>query len=40
MTATIARLIVNSHPSFVVAPLDKMLCDNYLCLVGCNKLHI
>ena len=35
-TAMIARLMVKliaSHPSLVVASLDKMLHDNYLCLV-------
>ena len=29
-----------SHPNLVVASLDKMLHDNYLCLVESNKQQI
>ena len=33
----IAKLMVNSNPSLIVASLDKILPDNYLCLVESNK---
>ena len=39
-TAMIARLWFSSHPSLVVASLDKILHDNYLCLVESNKQQI
>ena len=39
-TATIARLMVQLPPKLVVASLDKMLHDNYLCLVESNKQQI
>ena len=32
-TTMIARLMANSQPSLVVASLNKMLHDDYLCLV-------
>ena len=32
--------MVRSHPSLVAASLDKMLHDNYLCLVESNKQQI
>ena len=36
----IARLMVHSQPSLVVASLDKMLHDDYLCLVESGKQQI
>ena len=36
----IAKLMVNSNPSLIVASLDKILSDNYLCLVESNKQQI
>ena len=36
----IAKLIVNSDPSLIAASLDKILPDNYLCLVESNKQQI
>ena len=36
----IAKLMVNSNQSLIVASLDKMLPDNYLCLVKSNKQQI
>ena len=39
-TAMIARLMVQHYPSLVVASLDKMLHDNYLCLVESHKQQI
>ena len=36
----IAKLMVNSNPSLIVASLDKILLDNYLCLVESNKQKI
>ena len=36
----IAKLMVNSNPSLIVASLDNILPDNYLCLVECNKQQI
>ena len=36
----IAKLMVNSNPSLIVASLDKILPDNYLCLVESNKQQI
>ena len=30
----------NPHPGHVVASLDKMLCEDYLCLAALNKLQI
>ena len=39
-TTTIERLMINSQPSLVVASLDKMLHDDYLCLVESSKQQI
>ena len=39
-TNMIARLRFNSQPSLVVASLDKMLHDDYLCLVESGKQQI
>ena len=39
-TAMIAKLWFNSHPSLVVTSLNKMLHDNYLCLVESNEQQI
>ena len=39
-TIMIARLTFNSQPSLVVASLDKMLHDDYLCLVESGKQRI
>ena len=36
----IAKLMVNSNISLIVASLDKILPDNYLCLVESNKQQI
>ena len=36
----IAKLMVNSNPSIIVASLDKILPDNYLCLMESNKQQI
>ena len=36
----IAKLLVNSNLSLTVASLDKILPDNYLCLVESNKQQI
>ena len=36
----IARLMVQLQPSLVVASLDKMLYDVYLCLVESGKQQI
>ena len=36
----IAKLMVKSNPSPIVASLDKILPDNYLCLVESNKQQI
>ena len=36
-TTMIARLMFNSHASLVVASLDKMLHDNYLCVMESNE---
>ena len=33
VTTMIAKLMVNSNPSLIVASLDNILPDNYLCLV-------
>ena len=40
VTTLIAKLMVNSNPSLIVASLDKILPDNYLCLVESNKQQI
>ena len=40
VTTMIAKLMVNSNPSLIVASLDKILPDNYLCLVESNKQQI
>ena len=40
VTIMIAKLMVNSNPSLIVASLDKILPDNYLCLVESNKQQI
>ena len=41
-TTMIAKLMVNSNfnPRLTVAALDKILPDNYLCLVESNKQQI
>ena len=39
-TTMLACLGFNSHPGHVVAPLDKTLCDDYVCLVASNKQQI
>ena len=36
----IAKLMVNYNPSLIVASLDKILLDTYLCLVESNKQQI
>ena len=36
----IAKLMVNSNPSLIVASLDNILPDSYLCLVESNKQQI
>ena len=36
----IAKLMVNSNPSLIVASLDKILPNNYLRLVESNKQQI
>ena len=40
VTTMIAKLMVNSDPSLIAASLDKILPDNYLCLVESNKQQI
>ena len=39
-TTLIARSGFNPYPGYVVASLDKLLYDNYLCLVASNKQQI
>ena len=39
-TTLIAWSGFNPHPGHVVASLDKMLYDDYLCLVASNKRQI
>ena len=39
-TTMIAKLMVHSQPSLVVASLDKMLHVDYLCLVKSGKRQI
>ena len=39
-TTMIAKLMVNSNPSLIAASLDKILPNNYLCLVESNKQQI
>ena len=36
----IAKLMVSSNKSLIVASLDKILPDDYLCLVESNKQQI
>ena len=36
----IAKLMVNSNPSLIHASMDKILSDNYFCLVKANKQQI
>ena len=36
----ISKLMVNSNPSLIVASLDNILPDDYLCLVESNKQQI
>ena len=40
VTTVIAKLMVNSNPSLIVASLDNVLPDNYLYLVESNKQQI
>ena len=40
VTTMIAKLMVNSNPSLIVASWDNILPDNYLCLVESNKQQI
>ena len=40
VTTMIAKLMVDSNPSLITASLDKILPDNYLCLVESNKQQI
>ena len=40
VTTMIAKLMINFNPSLIVASLDKILPDNYLCLVESNKQQI
>ena len=40
MTTLVELPGLNPHPGHIVAALDKMLSENYLCLLALNKQQI